>query len=85
MITSLRLSTRSFRRNPPISELAVNEVIKEMFVKSYITAATGNNTGAFDQRNDVAFTQRVCNNTTFVEVSARRLGWERQNRRHHHH
>ena len=82
MITSLRLSTRSSRRTPPITELAVNKVIKETFVKSYIThrtlwiilAATGNNTGAFDQRNVVAFTQRVCNNTTFVEVVARRLG-----------
>jgi hypothetical protein len=61
LITSLRLSTRSFRRTPPISELAVNKVIKETFIKSYIMhktlsiilAATSNNTRAFDQRNDV--------------------------------
>ena len=35
MVTSLRLSTRGSRRNPPIFELAVNKVIKETFVKTY--------------------------------------------------
>ena len=72
---SLRLSTRSSRCTPLIFELAVNEVIAETFVKTYNThldhpCRTGKNIEAFDLRNIVAFTQKICNDTISVGVAA---------------